>query len=107
VFEQHELLPLHDSPSVAQPPFGLTHRLAVQTLPQHCVFEVQPPPAMVHVVDVEHLSVCGSQSSEQQSLACAHVAPGDLHWFGPLQRKTPSISWSQCAEQQSLFIAHV
>jgi hypothetical protein len=55
------LLPLHVSPSVAHEPPGFTHVPFEQLLPQHSTLLVQLVPATLHVVAVEHLSVCGSQ----------------------------------------------
>jgi hypothetical protein len=85
---------VHDPPRPAQDPF--THSLL-----QQAVLDVHERPAAVHVDAVEHLLVAGSQKSEQHSLDSPHVAPAALHWFGPLQRFTPSTSTSQWLSQQS------
>ena len=86
----------HVSPSVVQLPPSPVQWPPVHSLLQHWAAEVHAPPAMAHVVAVEQWSVSGSQESEQHSLDSAHVTPADLHSFGPLQRFTPSTSWSQC-----------
>jgi hypothetical protein len=85
---------LQTSPSVAQlPPSPV--QVPLHSLLQHSVFEVQAVPDGRQMVAVEHVFAAGSQKSEQHSLDSAHVAPADLHWFGPLQRMTPSASASQ------------
>jgi hypothetical protein len=81
--------------------------LLTHELPQHSALEVQLPPASTQIEAVEHLSEAGSQKSEQHSVDSAHVAPTDLHSFGPLQRFLPSTSWSQWLSQQSLFCVQV
>jgi hypothetical protein len=97
---------LQVSPRVAQLPPSEVH-VPLHSLLQHSVFEVQAPPAGMHTVAVEHLLVAGSQKSEQHSLDAAHVAPTDLHSFGPLHRMTPSASKSQWLSQHWLLEVHV
>jgi hypothetical protein len=82
----------HVSPRVAQLDPVFTQVLLAQSLPQHATLDVQLPPARVHVLAAEHVSEDGSQYSEQHSLDSAHVAPAALHWLGPVQRFTPSMS---------------
>jgi hypothetical protein len=85
---------LQISPRLAQlPPSDV--QVPLHSLLQHSVFEVQAVPAGRHMDAVEHVLLVGSQKSEQHSLDSAHVAPADLHSFGPLQRMTPSASASQ------------
>lgn len=86
------MLPLQSSPRITQFPPAAAQVPFVQTLSQHCTFDVQAWPDMAQVEAVEHLRVAGSQKSEQHSLDSAQVAPAALHWFGPLQRSLPSMS---------------
>lgn len=106
-FEQQELSPEHVSPSVAQVALWFWQTLPVHTFPQHWMFDVQAPPPATHVLAAEQVRDCGSQKSEQHSLDSAHVAPEVLHWLGPLQRFTPSTSWSHACEQQSEPVVQV
>jgi hypothetical protein len=97
---------LQVSPSDAQlPPSEV--QVPLHALLQHSVFEVQAVPAGRHTDAVEHVLDAGSQNREQHSLDSAHVAPADLHSFGPLHRMTPSASASQCLSQHWLFDVQV
>jgi hypothetical protein len=60
-FEQHELFVVQVSPSGAQIELESVHVVPVHALPQQATLELQVPPAMVHVLAVEHLLVAGSQ----------------------------------------------
>jgi hypothetical protein len=97
---------LQTSPRVEQLPPSEVH-VPLHSLLQHSVFDVQAVPAGRHTVAVEHVLVPGSQKREQHSLDSAHVAPTDLHSFGPLHRMTPSASLSQRLSQHWLFAVHV
>jgi hypothetical protein len=85
----------HVSPRVAQLDPVFTQAVPEQSLLQHAAPDVQPPPEVTQVWAVEQPCVVGLQYKEQHSLDSAHVAPAALHWFGPVQRLTPSMSWSQ------------
>jgi hypothetical protein len=98
---QQLLLLLQASPSVVQPlPCVVQVRVEdEQLLSQHCMLEVQLPPACVHCPAVEQRPL--AQSSEQQSTARVQLAPGALHSLISMQRLTPAASFSHRPEQQA------